>query len=55
MYGTWGRRGQNLRKICQRLKWTTPVLENARIYAPEQLEFDSEQLRFFDIIYTPDH
>ena len=29
------------------------TLGNARTFAPEQLEFISEQLRFFDIIYTP--
>ena len=29
------------------------ILGNARTFAPEQLEFISEQLWNFDIIYTP--
>ena len=34
-------------------KYKIHILENARTFAPEQLEFISEQLQFFDIIYTP--
>ena len=30
------------------------ILENACTFALEQLEFISEQLRYFDIIYTPE-
>ena len=29
------------------------ILENAYTFAPEQLEFVSEQLQIFHIIYTP--
>ena len=29
------------------------IFENASTFAPEQLDFVSEQLRFFDIICTP--
>ena len=29
MYSTWGGRGQNMGKNCQRLKWMTSILKSA--------------------------